>query len=191
MIHERQRLALDLEAGDHLAGVHARLKNFQGNRAGDRLPLLGHEDNAEASLADQFQQFIRTDLRADTLADNHMTDALQFFGWRFKKVWVPVVDAEQGLQSCQQDPIASAGLLYVKEASLRRLYLVCLVENGGFIKRSHGQLNPRSRRSDRTLSPLQCEIPNEFFHKLFVNPAVKVGLFLSLQERWVLLVAIF
>ena len=69
MVHQGQGLALGLEAGDHLTRVHAWLEDFQGDLAADRLGLLGHEDDAEAPLADLFQQFVRPDHRAGTLGD--------------------------------------------------------------------------------------------------------------------------
>ncbi len=66
MVHECQGLALRLEAGDHLAGVHARLEDLEGHLAADRLLLLGHEHQAEAALADLLQQLVGTDDRART-----------------------------------------------------------------------------------------------------------------------------
>ena len=55
VVHERQRLPLRLEAGHHLARVHARLEDFQGHLAANRLLLFGHEDDAKAALADLLQ----------------------------------------------------------------------------------------------------------------------------------------
>ena len=66
MVHECQGLALGLEAGDHLPGVHAGLEDLEGHLAADRLLLLGHEHQAEAPLADLFQQLVGTDDRAGT-----------------------------------------------------------------------------------------------------------------------------
>jgi len=51
MIHQGQRLPLRLEPGNHLSRVHAGLDDLQGDLAPDRLLLFGHEDHAEAALA--------------------------------------------------------------------------------------------------------------------------------------------
>ncbi len=64
MIHQRQGLLFRLEAGDHLAGVHARLDDLERDFAADRLALLGHIDHPHAPFADFLQQFVRADLRA-------------------------------------------------------------------------------------------------------------------------------
>ena len=61
MVHQGQRLALGLEPGDDLAGVHAGLDDLEGHLAVDRLDLLGHEDQAEAAFADFLQQLVAAD----------------------------------------------------------------------------------------------------------------------------------
>ena len=67
MVHECQGLALGIEAGDHLPGVHAGLEDLEGHLAADRLLLLGHKHQAEAPLADLFQQLVGTDDRPRVL----------------------------------------------------------------------------------------------------------------------------
>ena len=74
MVHDRQRLPLGLEAGDHLPRVHARLEDLQGHLAADRLRLLGHEDDAEAAFADLLQQLVRADHRAGAFGDRRLID---------------------------------------------------------------------------------------------------------------------
>ena len=64
MVHQGQGLPLGLEAGDHLAAVHAGLDDLQGDLALDRLGLLGHEDDAHAAFADLLQQLVGADQRA-------------------------------------------------------------------------------------------------------------------------------
>ena len=61
MIHQRQRLPLGLEAGDHLPRVHARLDDLQGHLAAHRLLLLGDEHQPEAPLADLLHELVGTD----------------------------------------------------------------------------------------------------------------------------------
>ena len=69
MVHQGQRLPLGLEAGDHVAGVHARLDDLEGHLAADGLLLLGDEDQAKAPFADLLHQLVGADGRADLLAD--------------------------------------------------------------------------------------------------------------------------
>ena len=61
MVHQRQGLALGLEAGHDLLGVHALLDDLQGDRAADGLGLLGLEDLAHAALADHADQVVGPD----------------------------------------------------------------------------------------------------------------------------------
>ena len=55
MVHQRQGLALGLEAGDDLPGIHAGLDDFQRHFALDRLGLFGHINCAHAPFADLLQ----------------------------------------------------------------------------------------------------------------------------------------
>ena len=61
MVHQRQRLPLGLEAGDHLLRVHAELDDLERDAAPDRLALLGHPDRAEAAFADLLEQLVAAD----------------------------------------------------------------------------------------------------------------------------------
>ena len=67
VVHQRQRLALGLEAGDHLARVDARLDHLERDLAADGVLLLGHVDDAEPALADALQELVAADDRADAL----------------------------------------------------------------------------------------------------------------------------
>jgi hypothetical protein len=69
VIHDRQRLPLRLEAGDDLPCIHARLDDFEGHFAADRLLLLGHEDQPHAAFTDLLHELIGADHRAGPLAD--------------------------------------------------------------------------------------------------------------------------
>ncbi len=64
VVHHRQCLPLLLETGHNLTGVHAQLDDLERDAACDGLLLLGHEDRAEAALADELQQLVRPDPRA-------------------------------------------------------------------------------------------------------------------------------
>jgi len=62
MIHHRQRLALRLEAGHHLLGVHPQLDDLQRDPAAHRFLLFRHPHHAKAALADLLQQLVAPDL---------------------------------------------------------------------------------------------------------------------------------
>ena len=83
VIHQRQRLALRLEAGDDLASIHARFNDFQGHRAADGMLLLGDEDQSHAALADLFHQLVRPNGRAGTLGKDRLIDGHDRIGRRF------------------------------------------------------------------------------------------------------------
>ena len=74
MIHHRQRLALGLEPGDHLARIHPRLDDLEGDLAVDRLRLLGHVDDPHPALADLLEQLVRADDRPGTFPAATLVD---------------------------------------------------------------------------------------------------------------------
>ena len=51
VVHHRQRLALVVEAGEHLAGVHAELHNFESHAPANGLALLGQVNGAHTPFA--------------------------------------------------------------------------------------------------------------------------------------------
>jgi hypothetical protein len=67
VVHECQCLALGLEAGDDLFGVHPSLNELQRDHAFDRLGLLGHPHRAHAAFADLLQQLVGADYNARVL----------------------------------------------------------------------------------------------------------------------------
>ena len=69
VVHQRQRLPLGLEAGDDLAGVHARLDDLERDLAADGLLLLGHVDDAHAAFADLLEQLVGADTGARPFQD--------------------------------------------------------------------------------------------------------------------------
>jgi hypothetical protein len=92
MIHERQGLTLGLEPGDYLTRIHARLDDFERHHAVDGLPLLGHEDDAKAALADWFHESVRADQGTSPFASKLVTLILETVGWQFQKTWILFVD---------------------------------------------------------------------------------------------------
>jgi len=69
VVHHRQGLALGLEAGDDLPGIHPRLDDLERHFAAHRPGLLGDVDDAHAPLADLFQQRVRADDRPGAFGD--------------------------------------------------------------------------------------------------------------------------
>ena len=63
MLHERERLALGLEARDEVTGVHAHLDQLDGDAAAHRLALLGFPHLAHAALADAADEVVGADAR--------------------------------------------------------------------------------------------------------------------------------
>ena len=74
MVHERQRLPLGLEAGDHLTRIHPRFDDLESDFPLDGALLLGDEDQAETAFADLLHQPIRSDGCADRLRNAVMRD---------------------------------------------------------------------------------------------------------------------
>ena len=64
MIHHRERLALGLEAGDDLCGVHPRLDDLHRDAAFDGLLLITLVDRAEAAFTEELQDLEGSDLVA-------------------------------------------------------------------------------------------------------------------------------
>ena len=75
MLHDRQGLALGLETGDNLSGVHSRLDDLERHLAPHRVSLLGHEDASHAPFADLLEQPVRADHGAGTKGDPRSDDA--------------------------------------------------------------------------------------------------------------------
>ena len=63
MIHQRERLSLGLETGDHLPRIHAELDDLERDPPAHRLLLLGHEHDAAAAFAQSLQQLVAADSR--------------------------------------------------------------------------------------------------------------------------------
>jgi len=61
MVHDRKGLALLLESGQNLAGIHAGVDDFEGDPLHHRLAALGEPDGAEAADAEDFEEFVGAD----------------------------------------------------------------------------------------------------------------------------------
>ena len=55
VVHQRQRLAFGIEAGEHLRSVHARLDHLDGDLPPHRLRLLGQPHLTHAAFAQPLQ----------------------------------------------------------------------------------------------------------------------------------------
>ena len=71
MVHEREGLALGLEAGDDLPGVHAELDDLEGDAATDGFLLFGHEDHATTAFADLLEELVTTDTVAGLFGEGN------------------------------------------------------------------------------------------------------------------------
>ena len=125
MVHEGQGLALGLEPGDDLLGVHAQLDDLEGHPAADRLGLLGHIDHPAAALADLFQQLVVADAVAGFLGDGqgfggHSDGGAGRRRDRFRhEVLGLFVGLEQRLDPLAQCSITGASLIEVSRALFR------------------------------------------------------------------------
>ena len=69
VVHQRQRLPLGVEPGQHAPRIHPRLDQLQRHLTLDRFGLLGQVDRAHAALADHLDQRVPAgDDRADPFA---------------------------------------------------------------------------------------------------------------------------
>ena len=66
MVHECQRLALGLEAGDHLVGIHPWFDDLERDFAAYRTLLHPAIDDAHAPFADFLDKPVASDVRAET-----------------------------------------------------------------------------------------------------------------------------
>jgi hypothetical protein len=70
VVHHRQGLALGLEAGDHLLGVHARLDDLQRDPAPNRLDLLGEPDLPHPALAEAVEESVTIEEPGRSIRDD-------------------------------------------------------------------------------------------------------------------------
>ena len=64
MVHKGQRLALGLEASDHLLAIHAGLNDLERDDTADRILLLGAIDHSHSTACNLRENFIGADLAA-------------------------------------------------------------------------------------------------------------------------------
>ena len=64
MVHHGQRLALQLEAGDDLPGIHAKLDDLERDAAAYRVFLIGDIDHAATAFANFFAELVGADCLA-------------------------------------------------------------------------------------------------------------------------------
>ena len=106
VLHQSQRLALRLEAGDHLARVHARLQDFQSDLSANRMLLLGHEYHAEPAFSNLLDQFVGPNQRANALTERGIEGTVNACRRRLEKGALLVVDA----QAAPRPVLADRGL---------------------------------------------------------------------------------
>jgi len=62
VVHQRERLTLVIEAGEHLGGVHARLHDLERHAPANGLALFGEIDSAHAPFADNLDDAIAAEV---------------------------------------------------------------------------------------------------------------------------------
>ena len=80
VVHQRQRLALGLEAGNDLSRVHPGFDDLERHLPADRLALFRQPHLAHPARADPLQQSIRSDLDRRCRAQASRGGLTQF--WR-------------------------------------------------------------------------------------------------------------
>ena len=116
VVHQRQGLALGLEARHDLARVHARLEYLQRDHATDRLLLFGHEHQAETALADLLEQLVMAQDAAGSFTNRL---GARRHNVLLEKIAGLALGLEQGVNLSAQDGIRPA-LLRQKTLALRR-----------------------------------------------------------------------
>ncbi len=121
VVHQGQGLPLGLEAGDDLPRVHAELDDLQRHLAADRLLLLGHVDDAEASLADSFQQFVAADRLARFCARRRSVQRIDLQLRRFEKTARPRMGRQQPLDAITKLGVVRTSVSQERRAVFRRI----------------------------------------------------------------------
>jgi hypothetical protein len=130
VVHQSQGLALGLEAGDDLAGVHAGLDDLEGDLAVHGLALLGHPDLAHAAFADLLQQLVGADDGAGDLARSGWLDGNgRRRGRRREELARPEMGVQQGLDLPAQLGIPSGRPVEVGGTFLVRRDLQCIAKD--------------------------------------------------------------
>src|SRR5262249_27460146 len=136
VVHEGEGLALGLEPGYHLLGVHARLEHLQGDLAANGPILLGQEDDAEAALADLLHELVRPDDSPWAFGDRQFRD-------RDRRAWQALprisVGAQLNRRMFQQAAGVSEGPQQDLDALAKRGVAAALpIEPGGAFDRVRG-----------------------------------------------------
>ena len=160
MVHQGQRLPLGLEAGDDLAGVHARLDDLQGDRPLHRLALLGHVDGAHAAFADLLQQLVRADGGAEALTRRLVDGRGQRRARQFQEAITLLVPHEQPVNPLAEGQVAGANPIQ-KGRALDRIFLVQGLGEDGLFLHTRG-----SRPVGALGSTLPCDVWRRSAHEI-------------------------
>ena len=135
MIHQRERLPLDLETGDDALGVHAQLDDLERHAAADRFQLLGQVHDPAPALADLLQQLVAahpvSGFPGGRNGPHRGSLAVEPGGRRFQKIAGLPVGAEQRLELAVPRGVARANGVEIGGALPGR-QLQCRVEEGHF-----------------------------------------------------------
>ena len=116
MVHERERLALGLEARDDGLGVQTKLDDLERDAAADGFFLLGHVNGAATAFADLLEKFVAADAVAGLFGEGDKGSR-----WRrgtglrvecgFEEVIRLAAGLQQGFDLVAQRGIARTGLV--------------------------------------------------------------------------------
>ncbi len=138
-----ERLPFRVEPGHDLAGVHARLDDFERDLTLHGFLLLSDEHQTEATLPNLFLELVRPDLGAGALGET-LTDRRTDIGRRFQfeQTVGVVVGLEEDFDPPLQLKVAAAGL-FQKASALASRLLPHLVKQGFLVhRRAPGQAGP-------------------------------------------------
>ena len=97
----------------HLAGVHARLDDFERDPASDGSVLLGDEDEAQAALADPLHQLVGADHHPFFAGAGFIETGRRIAGRSLQEVADFEVGANQAVDLRAQLIVGAAGLIQV------------------------------------------------------------------------------
>src|SRR5262245_15268311 len=129
MVHQREGLALGLEAGDHGLGVHAQLDDLERDAATDRFLLFGQVHNAAATLTDLLKQFVMADAIPGISGDWRTQLGGRLSRLVRQKPAFFLTRPEEGLHAGEQRRILTASLLQETLPFLTGLQVERLLED--------------------------------------------------------------
>jgi hypothetical protein len=126
--------------------VHAGLDDLQGDHPAYRLLLLGHEDDAEAALADRLHHLVRADDRAGTFRHGRAWRGLiTAKGPAVERAGTVGMGFQQQVHLAAQLLVPDAGFIQIGAPLLRRVLFYGSIEDSSefFEVNGHGRHSSR------------------------------------------------